>query len=119
MESRILTYGALAIALAAAVPLTATAQSLAPSEGMVQRLGPLSVVTYYTAAEDGLHIVTTVSKTDGDAASVVRFMTVLADGQRATVSVPGKIGQPDLQLVLARIGDRVMVMPPAAKSAAR
>ena len=76
----------------ACLSIAANAQVIAPAEGKVDKLGPLTVVTYYIPATDGFHVVVTINKTDGDQASVARVTGVLNNGQRMLVSVPRASG---------------------------
>src|SRR5262249_5155878 len=46
-------------------------------------------VVYYTNAADGYHLVATIA--EGEAGMPVRFEATLADAQKVTISVPGKL----------------------------
>jgi hypothetical protein len=73
----------------AASPLHAGELSAMAGESI--HLGRLHGVFYYTDENDGYRVIATV--TDGEAGSPVRFTATLADGQSATISVAGKLGE--------------------------
>jgi hypothetical protein len=103
----------LPIVAATLFPVAVDAAGLAPLQAEVSNLGPLTVVTYYVARADGFHVIVTVAKTDGEASSVVRFSSVLADGQQAVISVPREAGRTSLQLMISRQGQTLSIGEPA------
>lgn len=93
--------------LAAAFALTslgaAHANGLKPIEGRSINLGDLSGVAYYTVEPDGFRLVTTVAQ--GDAGTPIRFVSVLAPGQRVVLSTPAQAGG----IEISRTGDTLLV----------
>lgn len=81
----------------------AHASDLKPIEGRSVRLGELSGVTYYTVQPDGFRVVTTLAQ--GEAGTPVRFVSVLAPGQRIVISAPYQV--PALEI--SRKGDELLV----------
>jgi hypothetical protein len=65
---------------------TAHANSLRPIEAKSINLGDLSGVAYYTIEPDGFRVVTTLAQ--GEAGAPIRFVSVLAPGQRVLLSTP-------------------------------
>ena len=104
--------------LAAAVTLTALgtslgaaqARGLRPIEAQSIHLGDVSGVAYYTVEPDGYRVVTTLAQ--GEAGTPVRFVSVLAPGQRALLSTPNQVGA----LEISRNGDSVTVRKSGALS---
>ncbi|MGY3484294.1 hypothetical protein ACVW1C_002177 [Bradyrhizobium sp. USDA 4011] len=104
--------------LAAAVTLTALgtslgaaqARGLRPIEAQSIHLGDVSGVAYYTVEPDGYRVVTTLAQ--GEAGTPVRFVSVLAPGQRALLSTPNHAGA----LEISRSGDSVTVRKSGALS---
>jgi len=93
--------------LAAAVTFAslgaALANGLRPIEGLSINLGDVSGVAYYTVEPDGFRVVTTLAQ--GAAGTPIRFVTVLAPGQRVVVSTPYQA--PALEI--SRKGDELLV----------
>lgn len=109
----------LAITGAGSVPAgRADDGGLCPLDARVVALGAGSAVVYYTYDEEGadmIRVVTTVG-TDPDGASPsARFVSYLAPGQKAEVSVAGGFGAEPAKLELAYDGDRLAVRPAAAQ----
>ena len=102
-------------ALLAAIPFCAGATTLAPAQGDVRTIASMTVVTYFVPHRDGFYVQLTVSKTDGDPASVVRFTSILADGQQTVLSVPREAGKAPLRLVVARTGAQLDVTEPVGE----
>jgi hypothetical protein len=96
--------GGLAAFLMAASPLHAGELSAMAGESI--DLGRFHGVVYYTSACDGYQVVATIA--DGEAAPV-RFSATLAENQSATISVPGKFGEPAQSVEIARSGDKLTV----------
>jgi hypothetical protein len=92
---------------AAAVSLStlgaAHANGLRPIQGETIHLGEVSGVTYYTVEPDGFRVVTTIA--EGQAGTPVRFVSVLAPGQRVVLSTPRQTGA----LEISRNGDSLIV----------
>jgi hypothetical protein len=81
----------------------ARANGLRPIEGQSINLGDVSGVAYYTVEPDGFRVVTTLAQ--GEAGTPIRFVTVLAPGQRVVVSTPYQV--PSLEI--SRKGDELLV----------
>jgi len=100
--------------LAAALTLTslgaAQANSLKPIEGRSINLGDVSGVVYYTIEPDGFRVVTTLA--EADKGTPIRFVSVLAPGQRVLLSTPHQAGA----LEISRNGDNVTVRKASALS---
>ena len=91
-------------------PLTCTsasAVSLAPLAGSTLKLGGYTGVAYYTAETSGHQVVATIAP--GGASAPIRFVSTLADGQNAILSVPQALGQPALEVEFQHCGDAVLV----------
>ena len=81
----------------------AHASDLKPIEGRSVQLGDLSGVTYYTVQPDGFRVVTTLAQ--GETGTPVRFVSVLAPGQRVVLSTPSRAGA----LEVSRTGDSLLI----------
>jgi hypothetical protein len=88
----------------------AHANGLKPIEGRSIYLGDVSGVLYYTVQPDGLRVVTTLAQ--GEAGTPIRFVSVLAPGQRVLLSTPHQAGA----LEISRNGDNVTVRTASALS---
>jgi len=99
-----------AAALALASLGAAHANGLKPIEGRGIHLGDVSGVLYYTVEADGLRVVTTLAQ--GEAGTPIRFVSVLAPGQRVLLSTPYQAGG----LEISRNGDNVTVRKASALS---
>jgi hypothetical protein len=80
----------------------AHADGLRPIEAKSIDLGEVSGIAYYTAEQDGFHVVTTLA--EGNAGTPIRVVSVLAPGQRVVLSTP-QAGA----LEISRRGDSVLV----------
>jgi hypothetical protein len=103
------------LAITAAAP---AADGLAPLEARVVALGTGSAVVYYTREDgeaDAVRVVTTVGTDAEGAAPPARFVSHLAAGQRAEVSVAGPAATAPAALELAYDGVRLAVRPAAAQ----
>jgi hypothetical protein len=94
---------------------SAQAGELTPYAAESIELGSIRGVTYYTEAQGSYKLVTTLA--DGEAGLPVRFETILADNQRLTISVPGKLGGLGEVLEILRVGDKIILSRPAAAEA--
>ena len=81
----------------------AHAGGLRPIEGLSVNLGGVSGVAYYTVEPDGFRVVTTLAQ--GEAGTPVRYVSVLARGQRVVLSTPHQAGA----LEISRKGDSLLV----------
>jgi hypothetical protein len=82
---------------------TAHANGLRPIEGRSIDLGDVAGVAYYTVEPDGFRVVTTLAQ--GEAGTPIRFVSVLAPGQRVVLSTPHQPGA----LEISRIGNSLLV----------
>ncbi|HEV2123064.1 MAG TPA: hypothetical protein VGW38_09860 [Chloroflexota bacterium] len=90
----------------------ADAVSLAPMGASTVALGAYTGVAYYTVTDAGYQVVATVAA--GEAGAPIRFVSTLADGQNATLSVPQALGSPALQVEFQRCGEALVVRAPLA-----
>ena len=81
----------------------AHANGLRPIEGRSIDLGDVSGVAYYTVEPDGFRVVTTLAQ--GETGTPIRFVSVLAPGQRVVLSTP----YPAAALEISRNGDSLFV----------
>ncbi|QOZ69050.1 hypothetical protein [Bradyrhizobium arachidis] len=88
----------------------AHAAGLKPIEGSSIRLGELTGVAYYTVEPAGFRVVTTLAQ--GEAGTPIRFVSVLASGQRVLLSTPMEASA----LEISRTGDRLTIRNPNAIS---
>lgn len=91
------------------------ASELAPGNGHSLRLRGFDGVVYYTVEPDGYHVVATLAA--GTDAPAIRFIATLAPGQSMTISVPQEVGEPSLDLEVARTGEALTVSDPIATQA--
>jgi len=108
--NRLLVAGAFLGALGTAT--VARAEVIPPDAGLQAVLGAVHVTVYYHPVKSGYQVVTTASTDQAD--SVIRFVSTLAPGQDATISVPRGPGEPALELHLRRVGDRVEFQRPTS-----
>ncbi|PPQ28749.1 hypothetical protein [Rhodopila globiformis] len=106
--TRFLIAGALLGAVS--IASSAQAETIAPDTGLQAVLGTVNVTIYYHPVAAGYQVVTTASTDQPD--SVIRFVSTLAPGQDALVSVPRGVGQPALEIHLRRVGDRLEFQRP-------
>jgi hypothetical protein len=81
----------------------AHANGLRPIEGRSIDLGDVSGVAYYTVEPDGFRVVTTLAQ--GEAGTPIRFVSVLAPGQRVVLSTSHQAGAVEI----IRKGDNLLV----------
>ena|SRR5262249_9881688 len=89
----------------------ATAGELAEIQAASIDVSGFRGVVYYTSESDGYHVVTTLSESENG--SPVRFEATLLDGQKVTISVPGKLGEATHAVEVRRVNSTVTVGPPA------
>ncbi|MCA1367091.1 hypothetical protein I6F15_06725 [Bradyrhizobium sp. BRP14] len=70
-------------------------------------LGAYHGVIYYTEADSGFRVVTTIA--DGAEGLPVRFDATLEEGQSLAISVPGALGEPGKALEISRAGGRLLM----------
>ena len=95
------------LAVIVAVPTTAMAGELKLREAHSADLGGVSVVTYYTEAATGYRVVVTAAPEAS--AQPIRYTATLVPGQRSVITIPQRANEAPLALVIARVGDRVVV----------
>jgi hypothetical protein len=94
----------------------AAAGEVAPMSGHSIYLGDFTGVVYYTAEQDGYRVVATLAS--GPESMPIRFVSTLAPGQRAVISVPQGLGEPSIDVELARDGEALRVSELVAPRAA-
>ena len=105
------TLFAAAFTLASVASLGAAhAAGLRPIAGQSIHLGDVTGVAYYTVERDGFRVVTTLAQ--GEAGTPIRFVSVLAPGQRVVLSTPLPFGA----LEIRRDGDNLSVRKAAVVS---
>jgi hypothetical protein len=92
----------------------AAAGELEPLSGHSVRLANFNGVVYYTVEKDGFRVVATLS--GGDKELAVRFVSTLLPSQRVVISVPQAVGEPSIDVEIARDGDQVVVKDSLVKS---
>lgn len=95
-------------ALALAGAGAAAAGELKPAHGLSVDLGRVSGTAYYLVEDAGYRVVTTLAANDGEA-SPVRFETVLAPGQRVSLSTPREWGHDAEAIEIQRVDDSIVV----------
>ncbi len=98
----------LAAALAASFATAATAQTITPAQYRGIKLGPVAGDVYYTVHRDGFHVTATFAPR-AEAATPLRFETILAPNQSVTISTPRGAGEPAKSVEITRVSDRVIV----------
>jgi hypothetical protein len=97
-----------------AAATAAHAGELALYGGESIELGSIRGVAYYVESASGDFRVVTILA-DSEAGLPVRFEATLADKQRLTISVPGKLGAKSKALEISRTGDRLILTRPQAR----
>ena len=98
---------------AAPQPLNCTspdAVSLAPMSASTVTLGAYTGVAYYTVEASGYQVVATVAP--GEVGAPIRFVSTLADGQHAILSVPHAVESSALEIEFHRCGDAMVMRSP-------
>ncbi len=86
--------------------VAAQAQVLKPLQAGVIDLGAAHGSAYYTTEANGYRVVATL---DTGSEKPIRFGAVLAAGQTASVSVPGAVGEPAIEITFARTDEGIEV----------
>jgi hypothetical protein len=73
-------------------------------------LEPFQGIIYYTNESDGYHVVATVA--EGETGLPVRFEATLAEAQKLTISVPGRMGEKSRSFEISRVGEKLTVLEP-------
>lgn len=75
----------------------------------ITHLGEVSILTYTTRVDGGLNLFATVQENAIEPRTPVRFETMLAQGQKVTVSIPRALNALPLRVHFIRKGDHVEV----------
>lgn len=102
--------GLIAVAVIAPVRAADKAAGIRPGVAQTIQIGYVSGVAYYTAENDGYHVVATLSVAGG---APVRVAATLQPEQVVKVSVPGAVETAESAVQIARRGDTVTVTNPA------
>ncbi len=89
------------------LPCAARAGELAALQGGTLQLGSDWGSVYYTVEPDGLRVVATVS--EAPQISPVRFVATLRPGQSLTLSVAHAAGTQPSEVLIRRVGDRIVL----------
>jgi hypothetical protein len=101
-------FRVLLIFLVFGVPSCATGEPIGKMAAVDIALGAFSGILYYVPDGDDFRVVATVSSaTDG--AAPLRFSATLTRGQSVAFSVPGRVGEPEQRIDVARAGNRLFV----------
>jgi hypothetical protein len=85
----------------------ASAETLSPFHASSIELGSARGSAYFVAEADGYHLVATLYA--NGAQTPVRFNATLADGQSASVSVPGPVGSAPQEITFSRVSNGLSV----------
>ena len=102
-----MTKGFLLGAVFAGFAAIASAQTLVPLHNASIDLGTTRGSAYYMVAPDGYHVIATLHS--GSTSTPIRFNAILADGQSASVSIPGPVGTTPTEVVFTRSANRLDV----------
>src|SRR4051794_20345153 len=86
---------------------SASAGELTSLQGGTVDLGGYHGVVYYTEADDGYRVVTTMAA--GEESLPVRFVATLTEGQALVISVPGALQGPGQALEISRNQGKLVV----------
>jgi hypothetical protein len=89
------------------VASSASAGELTALQGGTVDLGSFHGVVYYTEANDGYRVVTTM--TASEESLPVRFVATLTEGQAFVISVPGESEGPSQALEISRAEGKLVV----------
>lgn len=65
-----------------------------------------TAVVYHVEAPEGFRVVTTMAAEGGP---LLRFVSILSDGESVTLEAAGEAGEPSAGVELTRVGDRLHV----------
>lgn len=85
----------------------AHADGIKPVQAVNIDLGGVAGNAYYTVERDGFRVVTTLSQ--GDAATPIRMVAVLASGQSLMLSAANEAGLEPVEVEIAREADVLLV----------
>jgi hypothetical protein len=95
-----------------AIAGAAHAGTFKPLQAQHVDLGAFAGVAYYTAEQDGHHLVVTLQA--GETNPPMRFAVTLAPGQGVTLSVPHRAGEQPVELYFVRQGEQIVMNGAAA-----
>ncbi|TIP38089.1 MAG: hypothetical protein E5X43_20790 [Mesorhizobium sp.] len=96
-----------ALAALCVVASSASAGELAARQGGTVDLGKFHGVVYYTEADDGYRVVTTMAA--GEENLPVRFVATLSEGQALVISVPGELAGAGQALEISRAQGKLVI----------
>ena len=103
---RYMLFGALCL-----VTIPADAGEVGEIQATSIDLGGFRGVVYYASEAGGYRVITTLA--EGESGLPVRFEATLMDGQKVTVSVPGRLGERSHTIEMMRSNDKLVVGPPS------
>ncbi|TIU77380.1 MAG: hypothetical protein E5W13_15155 [Mesorhizobium sp.] len=95
-----------ALAALCVVASSASAGELTARQGGSVDLGNFHGVVYFTEADDGYRVVTTMA---GEESLPVRFVATLTEGQAFVISVPGELAGAGQALEISRAQGKLVV----------
>ncbi|MEQ1955808.1 hypothetical protein [Mesorhizobium sp. CN2-181] len=107
----------LALSLLAGSVLTGASAAdvkLAPGSAYSVHLADVDGVVYYSIDKDGYRVVATLAS--GVDNLPVRVVSTLTPGQRMSLSVPGALGEPALDVEILHDGHSLVVSDPASET---
>jgi hypothetical protein len=107
-EDKVFRYISLAALCLAAMPVQAE-ELVAVQAGTID-VGSFHGIVYFTREQDGYRVVTTIS--NGEAGLPVRFEATLTEGQKLSISVPGKVDEQSQLIQISRDAGMLMVTTP-------
>jgi hypothetical protein len=107
-EDKVFRYISLAALCLAAMPVQAE-ELVAVQAGTID-VGSFHGIVYFTREQDGYRVVTTIS--NGEAGLPVRFEATLTEGQKLSISVPGKVHEQSQLIQISRDAGMLMVTTP-------
>jgi hypothetical protein len=96
----------LATAVIGSTVAIGNAQTLKPIQASVIDLGETHGSAYYVSDAKGYRVVATLDT----GSTPIRFAATLADGQSATLSIPGSYGEKAIEVTFVRTADHLNVV---------
>src|SRR4051794_3843259 len=84
------------------------AGELVAFEGGSIDVGSFHGVIFYVLEPEGYHVIASIA--DGEAGLPVRFEATLAELQKLSISVPGKLGEQSHVIEISRAGGKLVVV---------
>ena len=107
-------YRYMLLAALCAMTSPAYAGEIAEIQATSIKLEGFRGVVYYTSEAGGYRVVATIA--EGDNGLPVRFEATLLDGQKVTISVPGKLGEQSHAIEMMRSNSKLIVGPSSMAS---